>query len=373
MNDETKEAGGKARRGSRRKVITGLAAALVLTVGLQYVVRSNADSGGRDEESEEDKEAPVPVEVARAERGSIASYITASANLVAENNVTVLAEAEGRIVQLLVDEGQRVNQGQRLAVLVRGDAEIALNKARAKAAHAQLVLQRADSMRHKDLISNEQFDQVTMEHHVAVQEVAEADWELSKRTIRAPFAGRITERYVNAGGNVKPGDRIFQVAVFNPLVARIYLPEGEVLGLSPGQAVQIASSAAQDTRFQGRIRQISPVVDTATGTVKVTVEAVDPPSQVRPGGFVTISIVRERREEVVLVPKKAVIRELQRAHVFLAKEGKAEKRALELGLEEGDYVEAVSGIVPGDLVITAGQGALKDGAAVKVVEPREEA
>ena len=145
-----------------------------------------------------------------------------------------------------------------------------------------------------------------------------------------------------------------------------------MLGLSPGQAVQIASSAAPDTRFQGRIRQISPVVDEATGTVKVTVEAVDPPSQVRPGGFVTISIVRERREGVVLVPKQAVIRELQKAHVFLAKEDKAEKRALELGLEEGDYVEAVSGIAPGDLVITAGQGGLKDGAVVKVVEPPEE-
>ncbi|MEE9533938.1 MAG: efflux RND transporter periplasmic adaptor subunit [Acidimicrobiia bacterium] len=396
MNEDTeiKETAGEARRGSRWKIIAGVAAALVLTFGLLYVVRSNADpSGGSDEqpgevsevdgdaadrkdkgeESEEDKEAAVPVEVARAERGSIASYITASANLVAENNVTVLAEAEGRIVRLLVDEGQMVKQGQRLAVLVRGDAEIALNKARARAANAQLVLQRADSMRHKDLISNEEFDKLTMEHHVAVQEVAEANWELSKRTIRAPFAGRITERYANAGETVRPGDQIFQLADFNPLVARIYLPEGEVLGLSPGQAVQIASSAAQDTRFRGRIRQISPVVDTATGTVKVTVEAVDPPSQVRPGGFVTISIVRERREGVVLVPKQAVIRELQKAHVFLAKEDKAEKRALELGLEEGDYVEAVSGIAPGDLVITAGQGGLKDGAAVKVVEPPEEA
>ncbi len=74
----------------------------------------------------------------------------------------------------------------------------------------------------------------------------------------------------------------------------------------------------------------------------------------------------------MLVPKEAVIRELQNASVFLAKEDKAEKRALELGLEEGDYVEAVSGIDPGDLVITAGQGGLRDGAAVKVVEPPEE-
>ncbi len=258
MNEDTeiKETGGEARRGFRRKIITGIAAALVLTVGLVYVVRSNADSRGDSdeqagevsaadgdaadrkntgEESEEDKEAPVPVEVARAERGSIASYITASANLVPENNVTVLAEAEGRIVQLLVEEGHRVKRGQALAVLVRGDAEIALSKARAEAANAELAVQRAEAMRDKGLISNEEFDKLTTEHHVAVQEVAEAEWELSKRTIRAPFAGRITERYANAGGTVRPGDQIFQVADFNPLVARIYLPEGEVLGLSPGK------------------------------------------------------------------------------------------------------------------------------------------
>src|SRR5688500_10628818 len=125
--------------------------------------------------------------------------------------------------------------------------------------------------------------------------------------------------------------------------------------------------AANEITFQGRIRQISPVVDTATGTVKVTVEAVKPPDAVRPGAFVTVSIVRDTKQNAIRVPREAVVRELREAHVFIADNGTAKRRDITLGIEEGDYIEALSGLKPGEQVIVAGQGALKDGAAIKVL------
>src|SRR5205814_1661947 len=107
--------------------------------------------------------------------------------------------------------------------------------------------------------------------------------------------------------------------------------------------VRITLKASDTTRFRGRIRQISPVVDTATGTVKLTVEATAPPPEVRPGAFVTIDIVRETHPQAVLLPREAVIRELQDAYVFVASAGIAEKRTVSLGLEEGTRIEALSG------------------------------
>jgi len=88
---------------------------------------------------------------------------------------------------------------------------------------------------------------------------------------------------------------------------------------------------------------------------------------VRPGSFVTVNIVRETHPEALLLPREAVLRELQKAHVFVAEDDIAEKRSVKLGLEEGGLIEVISGVEAGDQVIVAGQGGLKDGSAVKIL------
>lgn len=327
----------------------------------------NQQQAKAEEESQDSKEKPpVPVEVAEIERGAISSYITASANLVPEDDVKVLSEAEGRIAKLRVEEGDHVNAGEELALLIRDEAEIALNKARLKASNAEMAFTRARETLEQGLISREEYDRLKMEHEVARQEIAEAEWRLSKTSIRAPFAGHVTERYVNRGQHVRPGDNLFAVADFEPLIAKIYLPEKDVLQLGTGRAVRLTMAADESISFAGRIRQISPVVDTSTGTVKVTIEAIETPAQVRPGAFVTVNIVREQRDKVVRVPRESVIRELRSAHVFVCQGDEAVKRPVTIGLEEGDWIEILSGVEAGEQVIVAGQGGLKPGTKVKV-------
>jgi membrane fusion protein (multidrug efflux system) len=324
-----------------------------------------ASKNGKNGEKEK---TPVPVSVAAVAVGPVSSYLTATANLVAENEVKIVAEAQGRVAQLLVEEGQYVQSGQVLASLVRDDAEIALTKARVRANNARVAFNRAKEMRQANLIAAGDYDKTAMEHDVAQQELAEAQWRLGKTTIRAPFDGRLTQRAITRGQHVNSGETLFTVTDFDPLIARIYLPEKDVVTLREGREVTIRLKAAEDISFRGRIRQISPVVDTATGTVKLTVEAVQPPPLARPGAFVTVAIVRDTRPRAVVVPREAVLRELREAHVFvLDPTGKvARKRQVSLGLEEGAVVEAVSGLKPGERVIVAGQGGLKDGSLVKV-------
>lgn len=335
----------------------------------------NGDEATSQEEKDQEGEgeekngkAPVPVEVAEIGVGDVSAYISSTANLVAENDVKVLAEAEGRVSRLLVEEGDAIREGQLLAVLVQDDEEISLKKAELSASNAKLAYQRAKDLVDKELISQEEYDKLTIDYEIANQELAEAQWAKDKTEIRSPFTGKVTGRMIQVGQHVQISDELFQVTDFDPLIARIYLPERDIIGLNEGREVRILLNADAGVRFTGRIRQISPIVDTATGTVKVTVEANgDVPSQVRPGSFVTINIVRETRADTVLVPREAVIRELQKAHVFIADGELAEKRAITLGLEEGDFVEALSGVEAGDQVIVAGQGGLKDGSPVKIL------
>jgi len=315
----------------------------------------------------EDEEIAVPVEVAEVTAGPIASYISATANLVAEDQVKVLSEAEGRVERLLVEEGDSVTKGQVLAVLVQDEAKIAMSKVELKASNANAALERAKGTRDQGLISAEAYDALKMEYDVARQEVAEAEWRLAKTVIRAPFSSRVTERFVTLGQHLRPGDELFTVADYDPLVARIYLPESDVIELEEGREVRIALAANTELTFTGRIRQIAPVVDTATGTVKVTIEAVRPPAGVRPGAFVSIGIVREQHPTALLLPRESVIRELRAAHVFVTEDGTAVKKAVELGIEEGDLVEVLSGVAEGDNVVVAGQGALDDGQKIKTL------
>jgi len=327
---------------------------------------------GKDgDKGKEGEKAPVPVSVASIATGPVSAYITSTANLVAEDEVKVLAEAEGRVAELLVEEGNRVAKGQVLAQLAKEDAEIALTKAQVRLENARLNYERAQQEVQDHLISQEQFDKTHLENQIAQQELAEAQRMLAKTTIRSPFGGRVTERFLKLGQHIRPGDQLFTVADFDPLIAKIFLPEKDVFGLKEGRDVRITLKANEQTRFHGRIRQISPVVDTATGTVKLTVEATAPPQEVRPGAFVTIDIVRETHPQAVLLPREAVIRELQDAYVFVASSGVAEKRTVSLGLEEGARIEALSGVKPGEQVIVAGQGGLKQGSPIKVIPAPE--
>jgi RND family efflux transporter MFP subunit len=331
-------------------------------------VEQEAENEAENEaETEEDEEIAVPVEVAEVTTGAIASYISATANLVAEDQVKVLSEAEGRVERLLVEEGDVVAKGQVLAVLVQDEAKIAMSKVELKASNANAALERAKGTRDQGLISAEAYDALKMEYDVARQEVAEAEWRLAKTVIRAPFSSRVTERFVTLGQHLRPGDELFTVADYDPLVARIYLPESDVIELEEGREVRIALAANTELTFTGRIRQIAPVVDTATGTVKVTIEAVRPPAGVRPGAFVSIGIVREQHPTALLLPRESVIRELRAAHVFVTEDGTAVKKAVELGIEEGDLVEVISGVAEGDNVVVAGQGALDDGQKIKTL------
>lgn len=318
-------------------------------------------------ETEEDEELPVPVEVAEITTGAISSYISATANLVAEDQVKVLSEAEGRVERLEVEEGDFVKKGQVLAVLVQDEARIAKSKTELKATNANAALERARDSFEQGLISSEAFDKLEMDYEIARQEVAEAEWRLAKTVIRSPFTARVTERYITLGQHLRPGDELFTVADYDPLVARIYLPERDVIELEEGREVRITPAADAGLGFTGRIRQISPVVDTATGTVKVTVEAVRPPAGVRPGAFVGIDIVRERHAAALLLPRESVIRELRTAHVFVTEDDKAIKKAVTLGIEEGDVVEVLTGVAEGDAVVIAGQGGLDDGQKIKIL------
>jgi RND family efflux transporter MFP subunit len=377
MNDEGEKTA--RRRSFRFRLITGLAAVVftsAVALGLRSMgvfgpdkaEASTAPDAAKDKEKEKDKQEPPTVAVKLVEVGPISAYALATANLVPEDEVKVVAEAEGKVMALNVEEGDRVVKGATLVQIDPTDASLAVRRAELAVRNAQTSLSRAEAMASERLISPQDLDKARHDRDLAGQELAEARQRLAKTRVSAPFAGRITVRRVLPGQMVKPGDDLFTLADFEPLVARVFLPEREVLGVKSGQGARLALRSHEETRFDGRVRQVSPVVDTASGTVKVTVDAVNPPDHVRPGAFVTVELLRETRPRALLVPRAAVVRELQESFVYVAEGNVARRRTVRLGLEEGDRLEVVGGLKAGDQVVVSGQGGLKDQAPISIAK-----
>jgi membrane fusion protein (multidrug efflux system) len=311
-------------------------------------------------------EAPPLVDAVSVQVGPIATSIEATANLVAERQVAVVAELDARLVQLDVDEGDMVEAGQLLGVLDGRNAKHAIAAAKIKASGASSTHERADKLAQKALLAAEELEKLQTERDSATQELSNAQWQLARTRVRSPLSGRVTKRHVIAGRWVRAGDAIVDVTDFSTLVARIHVPERDALKLEAGRQATMTLQAAEDVHFTGTLRRVSEVVDTKSGTVEIVVEVTDAPPQVRSGSFVAIRIEREREPLAKWVPREAVVREAGGAVVFVLEDGVVHRRAVELGAEQGSRVAVRSGVEPGELVVLAGQGALRDGDDVQL-------
>lgn len=331
----------------------------------------------------EEAAAPTPVTVVEARRGPVAVQVATTSSVEAERTAKVLSQTSGVLTEVRVREGDQVAAGQVLARVDPRDRQLALEQAELRLARAEAELSRQARAFEADLVSEYDFDKAKFDRDLAASERETARLELDRTEIRAPFAGRVTEVLLVAGAHLDPAQQLLTLSDFDTLVVRLYLPERDVVGLAPGQRARVRPESEVGEALPGRIREISPVVDPTTGTVKVTVEVPSPrraPSgaaTVRPGSFARVVIETGRREDAVLAPKRAVIQSGGDAHVFVVEDGRAIRRAVALGVEldapGGALVELVTGdedrILPGARLVVAGMGSLTPGDPVEVLNP----
>ena len=348
-----------------------LALCAVALAGCQGGSPAEAGPDGGKEEKEADA---IAVRVEPVVRAPLSSLYSTSATLRAEAGATITARTRGVIRRLLVEEGDRVGTGQAVALLEDDEQTIAFARAKANWETKQRELERAQTLHAEDLLAQEAFETTRREAEDARQAADLAELNLSRTVVRAPFAGTILRRHVDAGATVSDGTAVYDLADLNPLYADVNVPERHVALLAPRQEVRLTADAGDGT-FAARIERIAPVVDPATGTVKVTV-AVEGRGNLRPGAFVRVDIVTDTHEDALVVPRSALVAEGRRWHVYrLGQEG-GEVRQIEvsLGFEEGDRVEVVpigtatADLLPGTPVVVTGASALSDGAKVHVVE-----
>jgi membrane fusion protein (multidrug efflux system) len=192
--------------------------------------------------------------------------------------------------------------------------------------------------------------------------------QLSYTEIRAPIDGVLSQRLIKVGNTIKPNDVLFRVTDLVPLLAYVHVPERELGRLKPGQPARVQVDAVPDQAFIGKIARISPTVDPETATFKATIEVADPSSRLKPGMFARVGIVYERREQALQIPRTAIVDNEDGPTVFVVEKDKADQRPIRIGLANNGFVEVIAGLEGSEQVVVVGQGGLKSGNAVRVVQ-----
>lgn len=353
-----------------------LAPALLALGGCTAGDTQASENGSAAEDAAAAEGKTVPVEVAELATGPIEEVLRFSTNLEAEQGVGVFSQAARQVVELRVEEGDRVSRGQVLLRLQDDEQQNELAKVEGQLARARREHERQKNLWAEKLIPEQAFNEARYELDQLELALEEARRQLSYTVVRAPIAGTVTRRLVNLGDQVRVNQHLFDLVDFDSLVARVYVPEKELPKLRPGLPARIVAPALAGAEYAGRVVRLAPVVDPRSGTVKVTV-GIPEWQGLRPGLYVDVALVTDVHDEAVLVPKRALVYDQDRVYVFrlapptdeAADAATVERVLLRPVLEDKRHVEPAAGTLDaGDRVVIAGQAGLKDGAAVRVLD-----
>jgi RND family efflux transporter MFP subunit len=348
--------------------------------------------GGRGSAEEAPAETPpvlVGVEnLFVAETDTLRNGPSVSGTLVAEREATVRAEVQGIVLEVAVEDGQRVARGQLLGRItddaVRDQvvsAQSAVRTANEAFVVAQRNAERAEKLAKAGALADRELEQarwsVTNAEGAladARARLASAEKQWAQTQLRAPIAGIVSERHVNAGDVAQQGTALFTVVDPRSLRLEAQIPVAALEALRLGTPVPFAVDGYGDRQFEGRVIRINPAVDPATRQVRVTVALPNQGGQLVAGLFAQGRAAVELRAGIV-VPTSAIDRRGIRPTVTRVKSGLAERVEVTVGIEDptSDRVEITSGLAEGDTVIIGSARGIQPGTRVRPSAPAERA
>lgn len=329
---------------------------------------------------------PREVEVVSPVRRTLRREVRVTANVEAFEQATLFAKAAGYLKRIHVDEGDRVRKGQVLAELAMPEAQSEMEELRAKAAEARaeaelerLTFERLTRVHEtdSDVISQQEVDEARAEmaRALAAAAVAEASQARLKAVmdytiIRAPFAGVVTERFVDPGALIQDAGSTRQatpvVTVMNSSKVRVYVyvPESAVGLVRRGMPAVMDVDALPGRRFEGSITRYTTVLDSATRTMKVEIDIPNPDRVLLHGMYGMVTLSLEQPQDALSVPLEALADEEGGTFVFCVEQGALTRRRVAAGMDDGQFVEILDGLTGDERVVVGDRSGLREGMKV---------
>lgn len=282
----------------------------------------------------------------------------------------IRSEADGIVREIRFEPGTRVEAGTVLVVLDREVQEAQLNVAQASLELAGKSLKRTRELHARENVSDDALDRAEAEFEMAKATVENLRATIDKRTIRAPFGGRLGVRNLSPGDYISKGQAIVPLQASEQVYVDLSIPQNELSQISTGMEVRLKTDAWPEDVFSGKLTAINPEVDPVTRSVTVQATFDNPDGKLLPGLFVNVSLIRAERREVVIVPKSAILHANYGDSVFVVMknpdgEGEiVEQKIVRMGESVGDFVEITQGLEGTEEIVSAGAFKLRDGALI---------
>lgn len=319
------------------------------------------------------KPPPEAVTTVVAAKEEWPNTVEAVGSVAAAQGVTLSADLAGVVDKILFKSGSHVEDGQILVTLDTRQERASLASAQAQRDLAKTNLERATKLRDQHLIADADYDQTETLYKQADAAVAAIQATIDRKTIRAPFAGVTGIREVNLGQYVQSGDPIVPLQSERPIFVNFYVPQDVVSSLRVGATVNAAPDSSASAK--GRITAINPVIDVATRNVSVQATFRNEHGVLHPGAYANVQVNLGSSAPVIGLPTSAINYAPYGNSVFILDKMKGPNGAeytgvrqqfVRLGKSKGDRVAVLTGVAPGDTVVTSGVFKLRPGAAVQV-------
>ena len=334
--------------------------------------------GGGDAGTQAVRLPPVTVEPVRVQR--LEDRIEATGELLAPERAEIAAEVPGRVTEIRVAEGSRVEAGTIVLEIdpERRELEVAsvgaqLAEAKAALAEMQRDAERIRTLHGRNVASDSRLDQA--ETQLALtrsrKEAAEAALGVAQRALRdasvaVPFAGFVARRMVSRGEYVNAGQPLFELVALDPIEVELHLPEVDAGRVRLDQPLALTVAPWPDEVFRATLTFVSPTIDPKSRTLRVKAQLANPDGRLRPGLFARADLGVAQREGIAMIPEEAILQRADGAVAFRLLGDRVERVRIETGVHREGLVEVVKGLGPTDRVVVRGHAELSDGMSVAV-------
>jgi len=313
-------------------------------------------------------EFAIPAVIAEVKREDLIERINLVATLKANERVDVTAEIDGLIASIDFQEGQAVTQEQLLFTLDQDKPATELDAATAEFKLAELELGRGKQLLSKRIINQQDFDEIEAKYLAEKARMQKAVEDLEDTQILAPFDGMVTSRDVSRGQYITRGQKLTEIVDLHQLKLECFAPERYAGRLTQGMRVTFETVAYPGRRFQGEVYFVSPQVDVTNRTILIKAIIDNPEGLLKPGMFGNLDLEIAVYPDSLTIPEAGVSFSQSGARVMTVdEEGRAEIRAVELGIRMEGRVQAISGLKEGERVVVEGHQKLQPGAKVQAV------
>jgi membrane fusion protein (multidrug efflux system) len=337
-------------------------------------------SGCGKNEAKVPEEKVMNVKIWTVEQKSLRPYVEAIGTLKPFEEVIISSEVDGIVMNVKVSEGSPVAKGMTLVEINETDYRLEVRRAEASSrqteaslANAKMEYERKSALYKEELVTKQQFDDISARLALAEGDLDRAKASLSlakeklaKTKIRSPLQGAVRDKKVTTGDYVKNGSQLLWIVKSDPIKLSFTVPEKEVGKLKTGQDVMFKVDSFPDKEFTGRLSTIYPSLEEKTRTLQVEALVPNRDAKLKPGLFAKVTLYTGPSRDLVVVPITAVLYEDSLVKVFIAEGDRAKEKPVKIGSKYGEYLEIVEGLQKGETVVVVGQNNLAEGVKINV-------